>query len=137
MLNRSFEVGLAEVAHREDVGLLAYSPLGFGVLSGKYLGGARPSGARLTLFDRFQRYRGPRATAATEAYVDLARRHDLDPAQMALAYVTSRSFLTSTIIGATTMEQLRSNLAGCLMPLPPSVLAGIEEIHQDYTYPCP
>ncbi len=137
LLNRSFEVGLAEIAQREDVGLLAYSPLGFGVLSGKYLGGALPAQARLTLFERFGRYRGPRAAAATEAYVDLARRHDLDPAQLALAYVTSRPFLTSTIIGATNLEQLSSNIAGCALPLSPAVLAGIEEIHRSYTYPCP
>ncbi len=90
LLNRSFEIGLAECSIREQVGLLAYSPLAFGVLSGKYLDGARPEGARLTRWERFARYQGHRAEQATAAYVALAREHGLDPAQMALAYVTSR-----------------------------------------------
>jgi len=104
LLNRSFEVGLAEIACREKVGLLAYSPLGFGVLSGKYLGGSRPENARITLFSDYTRYTGERGVAATKAYVQLARDHGLDPAQMALAFVNNRSFLTSTVIGATTMQ---------------------------------
>ena len=137
LLNRSFEVGLAEIAHREDVGLLAYSPLAFGTLSGKYLGGARPDRARLTLFERYQRYTRPEGLAATEAYVMLARDHGLVPAQMALAYVLGRPFLASAIIGATTMEQLRSNLAGVELKLSPEVLAGIEAIHVRQPNPCP
>jgi len=137
LLNRSFEIGLAEVAHREDVGLLAYSPLAFGTLSGKYLGGARPAGGRLTLFERYQRYNNPQGVAATEAYVQLAREHGLDPAQMALAYVLSRPFVTSAIIGATTMAQLRSNLAAANLDLPPQVLEGIEAIHVRQPNPCP
>ena len=137
LLNRSFEVGLSEVALRENAGLLAYSPLAFGVLSGKYLNGARPAGARLTLWDRFSRYNGEIAMAATQAYVDLAKDHSLDPAQMALAYVTSRSFLTSSIIGATTVGQLQSNLASAELVLSQEVLEAIEAIHQRYTYPCP
>ena len=137
LLNRSFEVGLSEVAHREQCGLLAYSPLGFGMLSGKYLDGARPAGARLTLFERFSRYSNPQALAATAAYVNLARTHGLDPAQMALAYVNSRSFLTSTIIGATSMEQLASNLASTEIVLSDEVLAGIEAIHQQHPSPAP
>ncbi len=110
LLNRTFDIGLAEIAIREQCGLLAYSPLAFGVLSGKYLNSARPVGARLTLFERFDRYSGPQAVQATAAYVALARTHGLDPAQMALAWVTSRSFVTSTIIGATTMEKLEADL---------------------------
>lgn len=137
LLNRSFEIGLAEIAHREDLGLLAYSPLGFGVLSGKYLGGAQPRGARLTLFERFQRYRGRRGQAAAAAYVQLARRHALDPAQMALAYVASRPFVTSVIIGATTLEQLENNIAAIDLRLPPPILAAIDEIHHDNPNPCP
>ncbi|MCE8016835.1 NADP(H)-dependent aldo-keto reductase [Halomonas sp. MCCC 1A17488] len=137
LLNRTFEVGLAEVAHRENVGLLAYSPLGFGVLSGKYLDGARPENARLTLFERFKRYTSPLAEQATRAYVDLARESDLDPAQMALAFVNSRSFLTSNIIGATTMEQLESNLASESLKLEQSVLDAIDEIHRQVPNPCP
>jgi aryl-alcohol dehydrogenase-like predicted oxidoreductase len=137
LLNRSYEIGLAEVSHREDCGLLAYSPLGFGVLSGKYLGGARPASARLTLFERFSRYSNPRAERATAAYVALARAHGLDPAQMALAYVTSRPFLTSTIMGATSLEQLHNNLASSQLQLPPELLTEIEAIHQDNPNPCP
>ncbi|HSP57656.1 MAG TPA: NADP(H)-dependent aldo-keto reductase [Halomonas sp.] len=130
LLNRTFEVGLAEIAHRENVGLLAYSPLAFGMLSGKYLDGVRPAGARLTLFERFQRYTNPLAEEATRDYVTIAREHGLDPAQMALAYVNSRSFLTSNIIGATTMEQLESNLASESLTLDQPVLEAIEAVHQ-------
>ncbi len=137
LLNRSFEIGMAEVSHREGLGLLAYSPLGFGVLSGKYLGGNQPAGARLTLFDRFQRYRGQRGQLATEAYVSLARSQGLDPAQMALAYVASRPFVTSVIIGATSLDQLASNLKSLDLRLSPLVLSAIEEIHRGNPNPCP
>jgi len=137
LLNRSFEVGLAEFAHREDVGLIAYSPLAFGVLSGKYLGGARPGGARLTLFSRFQRYTGERVERAVRLYVELARKHGLDPAQMALAYVFGRPFLASALVGATTMAQLRSNIAAAQLALPAEVVAGIESIHRDHSNPAP
>lgn len=137
LLNRTFEIGLAEIAHRENIPLLAYSPLGFGVLSGKYLGGAWPENARLTLYKRFQRYTSEKAEIATQAYVDLAREHQLDPAQMALAFVTERSFMGSNIIGATTMEQLVSNIASIELTLSDEVLAGIEAIHQQMPNPCP
>ncbi|GEK48024.1 NADP(H)-dependent aldo-keto reductase [Halomonas pacifica] len=137
LLNRTFEIGLAEIAHRENVGLLAYSPLAFGVLSGKYLDGQWPPGARLTLFERFQRYNSQSAMEATRAYVEIAREHDLDPAQMALAFVNSRSFLTSNIIGATTMEQLESNLASESLKLEPAVLEAIEAVHRRQPNPCP
>jgi aryl-alcohol dehydrogenase-like predicted oxidoreductase len=137
LLNRSFEVGLAEFAHREQVGLLAYSPLAFGVLSGKYLAGARPAGARLTLFSRFQRYTGERVERAVEKYVTLARAHGLDPAQMALAYVCSRPFVASVLVGATKMAQLRDNLAAAQLVLSPEVIAGIEGIHRDHSNPAP
>jgi aryl-alcohol dehydrogenase-like predicted oxidoreductase len=137
LLNRTFEVGLAEVAVREDCGLLAYSPLGFGVLSGKYLNGARPAGARVTLFERFNRYSNPQAERATSEYVALARRHGLDPAQMALAWVTSRPFVTSNIIGATTPEQLETNLASVDLTLSDEVIAEIEAIHTRQPNPAP
>jgi aryl-alcohol dehydrogenase-like predicted oxidoreductase len=137
LLNRSFEVGLAEIAHREQVGLLAYSPLGFGVLSGKYLNTRRPAGARLTLFERFQRYTNTEGLRATADYAQLAREHGLSPAQMALAYVNSRPFLTSTIIGATSLAQLRENLASIQVTLDQELLAGIEAIHQRQPNPCP
>jgi len=137
LLNRSFEVGLAEIALREQIGLLAYSPLAFGVLSGKYLGGARPAGARLSLFERFQRYNNPQVEKAASAYVELARQHGLDPAQLALAFVTAQPFVTSNIIGATTLEQLRSNLASVELRLDDELLAGIEAIHQQQPNPAP
>ncbi len=137
LLNRSFEVGLAEIAHRERVGLLAYSPLGFGVLSGKYLQRPWPAEGRLTLFERFRRYTSPEAEAATRAYVELAREHGLSPVQMALAFVTSRPFVTSNIIGATTLEQLDENLASADLTLSEEVLEGIEAIHRRHTIPCP
>ena len=137
LLNRAFEVGVAEVAIREDCGLLAFSPLGMGVLSGKYLDGAEPAGARLTLYGFFKRYRSARGEAATRAYVNLARRHGLDPAQMALAFINSRRFVTANIIGATTMAQLKSNIASADLNLSDELLAEIDALHHEHTIPCP
>ncbi|AOS95627.1 General stress protein 69 [Microbulbifer aggregans] len=137
LLNRTFEVGCAEMAIREQCGLLAYSPLAFGALSGKYLGGQKPAGARLTLFERFQRYTGPRAEAATTEYVRLAREAGLDPAQMALAFVNQQPFVTSNIIGATTMDQLKSDIESVSLKLDQAVLDGIEAIHCENPNPAP
>lgn len=137
LLNRSFEVGLAEIAIREQCGLLAYSPLAFGFLSGKYEGGARPPKGRLSLYSRFSRYFNPQSEAACSRYVALAREHGLDPAQMALAFVTQQAFVTSNIIGATTLEQLDSNIASFELKLSDEVLAGIEAIHKDHPNPAP
>lgn len=137
LLNRSFEVGLAEFAHREQIGLLAYSPLAFGVLAGKYLNGAKPADGRLTLFSRFQRYNGEHADAATQAYAKVASEHGLSLSQMALAFVTSRHFVTSNIIGATTMAQLESNIASHSIKLSRDVLTSLEAVHKRYTIPCP
>jgi aryl-alcohol dehydrogenase-like predicted oxidoreductase len=137
LLNRSFEVGLAEIAIREQCGLLAYSPMAFGMLSGKYGNGARPAKGRLSLYSRFTRYFNPQSEAACARYVALAREHGLDPAQMALAFVTSRAFVTSNIIGATTLEQLDSNLESFNLVLSEEVLEGIEAIHKDQPNPAP
>lgn len=137
LLNRSFEIGLAECAHRESIGLLAYSPLAFGVLSGKYLGGARPEGARITLFSRFSRYTNEYAERAVQGYKTLADEHGLSVTQLALAYVTSRSFVTSNIIGATSMEQLKENIDSINVTLNDDILKGIERIHQQHPCPCP
>ncbi len=138
LLNRSYEVGLAEFAHRSSVGLLAYSPLGFGVLSGKYVNGQRPEGTRLTRWGQyFTRYTSAHAQKVTQQYVELAQQHGLDPAQMALAYVNSRPFLTANIIGATSMEQLRSNIASADLLLSDEVLKGIETLHDAHPNPCP
>ncbi len=138
LLNRSFEVGLAEIAIREQCGLLAYSPLGFGVLSGKYLEGDPPSDARLTLFgDIFTRYTNDRAVAATRDYVAISRDNGLDPAQMALAYVNSRPFVTSNIVGATSMAQLAANIASIEVTLSERVLGAIEAVHGQNPDPSP
>ncbi len=137
LLNRSFEVGLAEVAMREQCGLLAYSPLAFGMLSGKYENGARPANARITLFSRFARYTNPQAIAACSRYVTLAREHGLDPAQMALAFVTRQPFVTSNIIGATSLEQLESNLGSLSLELSDELLDAIEAIHREQPNPAP
>src|SRR5215510_9093958 len=137
LLNRTFETGLAEVAIRENCGLLAYSPLGMGTLSGKYVGGAQPADGRLVRYNHWKRYLTPQGIAATEAYTKLARQHELDPAQMALAFVNTRSFTTANIIGARTMEQLKTDIDSIFIKLSPELLAGIEAIHRQYTYPCP
>ncbi|MGQ7815508.1 NADP(H)-dependent aldo-keto reductase [Metapseudomonas furukawaii] len=137
LLNRSFEVGLSEVAIREQCGLLAYSPMAFGMLSGKYEGGARPTNARITLFSRFTRYTNPQAQAACSRYVALAREHGLDPAQMALAFVTAQPFVTSNIIGATSLAQLDANLRSSELTLNQDVLDGIAAIHRDQPNPAP
>ena len=137
LLNRTFEIGLAEMAIREEVGLLAYSPLAFGALSGKYLNGQQPEGARLTLWKRFGRYTSDKGTAATEKYVQLAKDQGLDPSQMALAYVNSRPVVTSNIIGATSMPQLKANIASATLSLSKDVVKEIDAIHQEITNPCP
>ncbi|WP_151670751.1 NADP(H)-dependent aldo-keto reductase [Nitrincola schmidtii] len=137
LLNRIYEVGLAEMSIREKIGLLAYSPLAFGVLSGKYLQGQRPAKARLTLYERFQRYTSPMAEQVTAAYVDLANAHGLNPSQMALAFVTQQPFVTSNIIGATTLEQLDVNIGSSDLVLSDEVLDAIEQIHLLQPNPCP
>jgi aryl-alcohol dehydrogenase-like predicted oxidoreductase len=137
LLNRTFEVGLAEIAIREQCGLLAYSPMAFGMLSGKYSNGARPADARITLFSRFTRYTNAESEAACARYVALAREHGLDPAQMALAFVTAQPFVTSNIIGATSLEQLESNLTSSELKLSDEVLAAIEAIHRSQPNPAP
>jgi aryl-alcohol dehydrogenase-like predicted oxidoreductase len=136
LLNRSFESGLSEVHRNENIGLLAYSPLAFGHLTGKYLDGAKPAGARLTVFPPFgQRYDKPNVPPATAAYAALAREHGLTPAMLALAFVRSRWFLVSNIIGATTPEQLKENIDSADVTLAPEVLAAIDAIHLRYPNP--
>ncbi|MGK3996979.1 NADP(H)-dependent aldo-keto reductase [Sorangium sp. So ce1024] len=137
LINRTFDSGLAEASRRENVPLLAYSPLGFGLLTGKYLGGP-PPGARLTLFETFgQRYRKPNVDEAVQAYVKLARANGLTPASLALAFVRSRWFVASTIIGATTLEQLEENIRSAGVVLGKDVLAEIDQIHARYPNPAP
>lgn len=137
LLNRLFEVGLSEISMREQIGLLAYSPLGFGVLSGKYLGGKKPPKARITLFPNYSRYINEQAVIATQKYYDLAKRHGLSLAQMALAFVNTRPFLTSNIIGATSMEQLKENIGSIDVQLSDELLKGIAKIHNEVPNPAP
>ena len=130
LANRTFEIGLSEICLKENVGLLAYSTLNMGVLSGKYLDGARPEGARFTMFDRnAERYNTERAQAAVKLYVELARDNGLDPTQMAYAFAISRDFMASVIIGATNLEQLKIGIDSADVVLPQKVLEEIEKIH--------
>ena len=137
LLNRSYEVGAAEVSWREQCGLLAYSPLGFGVLTGKYIDGARPAGARLTLYPDYTRYSGTIAEKACIEYAALAREYGLDFGQMALAFVNSRKFLTSTIVGATAMDQLKANIDSVNISLSEKIVQGIQAIHEAHPNPSP
>lgn len=137
LLNRQFEVGLSEVSMREQIGLMAYSPLGFGVLSGKYLGDRKPDGARITLFPNYNRYSSETAIEATQKYYELAQQNDMSLAQMALAFVNSRPFVTSNIIGATSMKQLKENMGSIDLELSETVLKGIEDIHNQIPNPAP
>jgi aryl-alcohol dehydrogenase-like predicted oxidoreductase len=137
LLNRSFEIGLAEMAIREDVGLLAYSPLAFGVLSGKFLHGARPPESRIARWPRFSRYTNEYAERPTVAYAAIASKHGLNMAQMALAFVAQQRFMTSVLIGATTMEQLRINLESSTVKLSPEVIRDIDAVHRAHPNPCP
>jgi aryl-alcohol dehydrogenase-like predicted oxidoreductase len=137
LLNRTFEMGLAEFAERDQVGLLAYSPLAQGYLTGKYQHGARPPGARTTLFQRGQRYEKPGVEAAIDDYLALARDLGVDPAQLAIAYVTSRPFVTSNIIGATSMAQLKTDLDSMKLTITPEIESRIEDIHQLHSNPGP
>ena len=137
LLNRTFENGLSEFTHRDGIGLLAYSPLAFGWLTGKYEGGARPEGARITRFERFKRYSKPESVAATSRYVELARAHGYTPAQFALAFVNSRPFLTSNLIGATSLEQLKEYIGSVDVRLSNDVLAEIDALHALQPNPAP
>jgi aryl-alcohol dehydrogenase (NADP+) len=137
LINRTFEMGLTEACYREQVGLLAYSPLGFGHLSGKYVQGS-PSNTRITLFPQFgQRYKKVNVQAATAEYAAIAQKYDLSPTQLALAFVRSRWFVTSTIIGATTMEQLKENIDSAKVQLNTEILAEIDQVHARYFNPAP
>ena len=137
LINRTYETALAEISLREDCGLLAYSPLAQGYLTGKYRLGALPPKARKTLFNRLQRYEKPGSQEAIEAYWDLAHESGLSLTQMALAFVTSRSFVTSNIIGATTMEQLKTCIDSVNVTITPELEAKFDAIHQVHMNPAP
>lgn len=137
LLNRTYEIGMSEIAKYEGVGLLAYSPLAFGYLTGKFRNGARPANARVTLFSRFSRYSNPESEWATEQYAQLAERHGLTPTQLALAFIKQQFFVTSTIIGATNLDQLKENIQAFEIDLSEEVLQGIQAIHQQQPNPAP
>ena len=137
LLNRTYEIGMAEIAQYEGVGLLAYSPLAFGYLTGKFRNGARPENARITRFSRFTRYTNPQSEWATEQYAQLAEQHGLTLTQLALAYVKQQFFVTSTIIGATRLDQLKENIDAFEIDLSEEILTGIEDIHRQQPNPAP
>ena len=137
LLNRTYEIGMSEIAHYENVGLLAYSPLAFGYLTGKFRNGARPANARVTLFSRFSRYSNPESEWATEQYAQLAERHGLSLTQLSLAFIKQQFFVTSTIIGATNLGQLKENIQAFEIDLSAEVLQGIEDIHRQQPNPAP
>ncbi|OTG83124.1 NADP(H)-dependent aldo-keto reductase [Acinetobacter sp. ANC 4648] len=137
LLNRTYEIGMSEIAQHEGIGLLAYSPLAFGYLTGKYRHGAHPTNGRITLFSRFSRYSNPESIWATEQYALLAEKHGLSLTQLALAFIKQQFFVTSTIIGATSMQQLQENIAAFDTDLSEEILQGIEDIHRQQPNPAP
>lgn len=137
LLNRLFEVGSAEVSVHENVGLLAYSPLAFGVLSGKFLTGESHPNARINLFPQYKRYNSEESTRATRLYQEIAHKHGLTLTELALAFVLQQPFLTSAIIGATTLNQLKENIATVDVTLSKEILAEIEEIQTIIPDPAP
>ncbi|ESK41201.1 hypothetical protein P256_00190 [Acinetobacter nectaris CIP 110549] len=137
LLNRTYEVGMSEIAKYEGIGLLAYSPLAFGMLSGKYRHGQKPENARISLFSRFTRYTNAQCEWATEQYAQLAEKHDLSLTQLALAFIKQQFFVTSTIIGATNLTQLKENIDAFSINLNDEILEGIELIHKQQPNPAP
>mgnify|MGYP001422232743 FL=1 len=138
LLNRTYEVGLAETSIRENSGLLAYSPLASGILSGKYRNGSLPEGSRMKLFgDRFPRYKTKNSINAVEEYYKIAKMHNLNLAQMSLKFCELQPFMTSIIIGATTMEQLKTDIESVNVNLSDEVIKQINEVQKIYTNPCP
>ncbi|WP_339896015.1 aldo/keto reductase [uncultured Algibacter sp.] len=137
LLTRTFETDLAEVALREHVGLLAYSPMAFGVLSGKYIKGNAADNARLKLFPRFARYSGEKAEEAVKHYLRIAEDNSMSLAQMSLAFVNQQPFVTSTIIGATNLKQLKENIGSIHVVLSDEVLEQINEVHNTMPNPAP
>ena len=138
LLNRSFEVGLSEISINEDVGLLPYSPLAGGVLTGKYLNGNKPENARMTLFERMgTRYSSKHAENAVLEYQKIAQKHNLNLTQMSINFVTKQNFVTSNIIGATSLKQLEENIISVNCNLSEVVIEEINTVHQIFTYPCP
>ena len=137
LLNRTFEIGNSEICHKENVGLLAYSPLGFGTLTGKYLGGNMPKNARLTLFPHYDRFSNKESKKAIQKYYDLAKENGMSLTTMALSFVNDRSFVTSNIIGATSIDQLKENIDSYKIFLSDELLDKINIIHNNQPNPAP
>ena len=137
LLNRLFEIGSAEICKREDVGLLAYSPLGFGVLSGKYRNGSMPENSRLKLFPNLARFSNEKCFDAVNLYHDIATKHGMSLTQMSLAFVNDRPFVTSNIIGATSMNQLRENIDSANIKLSDEVISEINGVNEMIPNPAP
>ncbi len=137
LLNRVYEGDMAEISHRENIGLLAYSPMAFGVLSGKYIKNTAADNARLKLFPRFARYSSEQSTKATQMYLDLAEKNGLTLAQMSLAFVNQRPFVTSNIIGATSVAQLKENIDSINVNISDELLKEINDIHAIIPNPAP
>lgn len=138
LLNRSYEIGMAEISARENCGLLPYSPLAFGALTGKYLDGAQPSGARLTRWAQYyKRYTTPKAQAATADYASLARSRGISPTQLAIAFTIQRPFVASSIIGATSLEQLQENIASAETVIDDECWQELESLGDKHFNPCP
>ena len=137
LLNRTFEGDLAEVSLRENIGLLAYSPMAFGVLSGKYIKGTAANDSRLKLFPRFARYSSEQSTEATKRYLKIAEDNNITLAQMSLAFVNQQPFVTSNIIGATKIEQLKENIESINITLSDELLEQINAVHAVIPNPAP
>ena len=138
LLNRSYEVGLAEISIREKIGCLAYSPLASGYLSGKYRNGNFPKGSRMERdFDFWTRYRKPNVDKVVEEYFKISKKYDLDISQMSIKFCEVQDFMTSVIIGATTMEQLKTDIESVKVKLDENVIKEINEIQKRYPNPCP
>jgi aryl-alcohol dehydrogenase-like predicted oxidoreductase len=138
LLNRTYEIGLAEISIRDQIGLLAYSPLASGYLSGKYRNNQLPKNSRIERDPNFwTRYAKPNTEKAVDAYYEIANKHSLDLAQMSLKFLEIQPFVTSVIIGATTMEQLKSNIESVNINLSDDVIKEINNVQTIYPNPCP
>ena len=137
LLNRTFEVGLAEIAMREQVSLLAYSPMGFGLLSGKFHKKTDEPGNRINKFKQFARYNSQQSWDATTKYIDIAEKNGMTPAQMSLAFVNDQTFVGSNIIGATSMAQLKENISSAQFTLSEEILKEIEAVQNEFPNPAP
>ena len=136
LLNRSYEINMAEIAEMENIKLLAYSPLGFGMLTGKYINN-KPKNSRLSLFNRFDRYSNKNSKNATIEYVEIAKKYNISPTQLALAFVNQQPFVASNIIGATNLSQLEENINSINITLDEEILSEIESIHSNQPNPAP